>query len=182
MEPGRKAGFFMFGGTVKRAIGFVVWLLLACGSAHALSQGELNSFVEPADVAGYPDMKLRNAHPHLYLKDEGDFDGDGQAERVVFWKTDQGRVYIASHLTGSYFQELPTGTLSLSKDMPRMGLRTVKPGVYKTACVKGYGKTNVKCVKSVTLKRDAIEVFTFEAASTLYVWNGKAFDVYPLSD
>ncbi len=55
-----------------------------------------------------------------------------------------------------------------------MGLDLVPPGIYKTACGKGYRECAPDEPEEVELIRPAINVFSYEGASTLYYWDDKS--------
>lgn len=143
--------------------------------ASAVTAANVPNRVTRGDVYGYEDMKLRNASPNLYLMAEGDYDGDGVRDVAVFVKTADGKAdaVVVSGKTKQIYR-LERG-IDLKVAMPRMGVRTVKPGTYQTACGKGSGDERAPCEPSVTARHDAVEVFTFEVGATLYVWRGKGF-------
>ena len=54
-----------------------------------------------------------------------------------------------------------------------MGIAKVKPGEYKTACGKGYWECRKDEPKILSTKRDAVEFFKVESASSVYVYNAR---------
>lgn len=167
---------------MKRVIALAVLLGLFALPALALQIEGALSPVQPADVERHGDFALRKVHPNAYLSDKGDFDGDGKMDEVAFYKNSKGQVVVLIRLVGDTGMILPNQLLSLKSDMPRAGVKTVKPGTYKTACSKGAGPDDQPCKPEVTTTTDAFEVFTFEAGSTLYVWKDTEFEAYPFSD
>ncbi|WP_041659399.1 hypothetical protein [Asticcacaulis excentricus] len=167
---------------MKWLIGFILLSGLAGSPAFALQvEGPLSPVVT-ADVKQHPDFLLRKQHPNAYLSDKGDFDGDGQADEVAFHKNAKGQVVVLIKFGNGLIAGLPTQLLSLKDDMPRAGVKTVKPGTYKMACAKKAGPDNQSCQPEVTTKTDAFEVFTFEAGSVLYIWKEEEFRPYVLTD
>lgn len=167
---------------MRRLIGFILLSGLVVSPAFALQiEGPL-SLVTAADVKQHSDFALRKKHPNAYLSDTGDFDGDGRADEVGFYKNAKGQVVVLIKLGNGLIVGLPTQLLSLRNDMPRAGVKTVKPGTYKTVCGKTPDPDNQSCQPEVTTKTDAFEVFTFEAGSSLYIWSGEDFRPYVLSD
>jgi len=163
-------------------------MVLAIAASGVAGTAMAQASVEAADIAQHGDMAYRTQSPSLYLSATGDFNGDGREDTAVFLKAPEHRARAAVRFGQqkpspvAIWKFLPAQSVDMKTDMPRMGLKTVGPGTYKTACGKGYGAADAKCVDEVTLAHDGIEIFTFEAASVLYVWNGKTFDTYSLSD
>jgi len=54
-----------------------------------------------------------------------------------------------------------------------MGIGTVDPGEYETACSKGYWECGKGEPKNLVTKRAAIEFFKDESASSVYVYDSK---------
>ena len=54
-----------------------------------------------------------------------------------------------------------------------MGIGKVKPGQYETACGKGYWDCRKDEPKILSTKRDAVEFFKDESASSVYVYNAR---------
>ena len=52
-----------------------------------------------------------------------------------------------------------------------MGIAKVKPGEYETACGKGYWECGKNEAEKLKTKRDAVEFFKDESASSVYVYN-----------
>ena len=52
-----------------------------------------------------------------------------------------------------------------------MGIAKVKPGEYETACGKGYWECGKDEPEKLKTKRDAVEFFKDESASSVYVYN-----------
>jgi len=51
-----------------------------------------------------------------------------------------------------------------------MGIAKVKPGEYETACGKGYWECGKDEPEKLKTKRDAVEFFKDESASSVYVY------------
>lgn len=138
--------------------------------------------VNKDDVSNHEDMKLRQSHPHLYLFDEGDYDGDGVKDSAAFIKTSNAHAEAIVTLGGSgRVYQLEAG-LDLRTQMPRMGLMTAGPATFQTACGKGSGDDSAPCEPSITTTRDTVLVVVFEAGAILYAWDGKGFKETIISD
>lgn len=61
-------------------------------------------------------------------------------------------------------------------NLPRMGIASVTPGSYATACGKGYGEW--ACAHGepnvLELKHDAIDFFADGSADAIFYWDSKA--------
>jgi len=62
-----------------------------------------------------------------------------------------------------------------------MGIDTVKSGKYETACGKGYWECEKDEPETLVTKRDAIEFFKDESASSIYVYNPKKRTFTPIA-
>jgi hypothetical protein len=169
-----------------RALCLAAALALVAGVFPAFAASDaaiVTNRVTKSDVDGHEDMKLRTSHPHLFLFDEGDYDGDGVKDAAAFVKTSDRKVDAIVIMGGSgQIYRLETG-IDLKTLMPRMGLQTVGPAVFETACGKGSGfDDGVPCEASITTRRDAVMLFVFEVGEILYVWDGKGFQETIISD
>jgi hypothetical protein len=121
-----------------------------------------------------------------FLTAAGDFDGDGkidQAKLVV--AADDGRrnaLIVQLSSTGDQAQTIT----EIEGGLTELGVATVAPGKYKTACGKGYGDWACEHgePKVLKLRNSAIDFFKNESAETYYVWDGKtkAFAKIAISD
>ena len=168
-----------------RALCLAAALALAASvfPAFAASGATFPNRVIKSDVNGHEDIKLRTSHPHLFLFDEGDYDGDGTKDTAAFVKTsDRTADAIVTLGSSGQVYRLETG-IDLKTLMPRMGLQTVGPAVFETACGKGSGfDDGVPCEASITTTRDAVMLFVFEVGEILYAWDGKGFEETIISD
>ena len=125
----------------------------------------------PAKLTG---QQFRAKDSNHFLVVKGDFDGDGVQDKALLL-VDQH-----NHKMG-FFVCLTTGT---GCDWHRlevmdiafldvMGIAKVKPGDYETACGKGYWECGKDEPEKLKTKRDAVEFFKDESASSVYVYNPK---------
>jgi hypothetical protein len=59
-----------------------------------------------------------------------------------------------------------------------MGIAGVKPGQYETACGKGYWECGKDEPEKLSTKRDAVEFFKDESASSVYVYNPRKTEIH----
>ena len=136
-----------------------------------------------ADLAG-PNLQFRKNKPQRYLRAEGDFDGDGQADRaeiLVNRKTLTFAVYAFASKSPAP-TELVDGKIT---DVGRMGISTAKPGRTLTACGKGYDAGDPGCKKGVPFVYTpfpSIEYFGFESGGSQFYWNGERFERFRTSN
>src|SRR5262245_34058728 len=117
-----------------------------------------------ADLAG-PNLQFRSNKPQRYLRADGDFDGDGQSDRVEMLVNRSTRTFaVYAFVSKSPTPiELADGRIG---DVARMGISSAKPGRIRTACGKGYDAGDPGCKKGVPfvdVTRPSIEYFGFES-------------------
>lgn len=130
-----------------------------------------------------PDYHLRTAIPYGYIKAEGDFNGDGIADKAEISKnTVTGQYSLIAYISGQqggFTQHfIETGTLS---DFASLGVTTKEPGALLTWCGK---QDDCKAGEpaEITLTNDAILLFTFESAGRLLVYENGSFQTVWISD
>ena len=154
-------------GTAMRVLlaGVLAAGLTAPLTAQQAPDGWTVAFLADADD---PNARLRDLPPDRYLIARGDFDGDGAQDRASLSVRQSGReAAVLIHLAGR--PGPPIVVQKLGADViSRMGIATVKPGVYRPGCARGVG---IDCdpATRVTLPHDGVRVFTFESHST-YCW------------
>lgn len=65
-------------------------------------------------------------------------------------------------------------TIKDTSSLRAMGVASVRPGTYKTACGKGYWKCKKGEVPEMTIRLDAINYFKTESANSYFYWDAKA--------
>ncbi|MDA8082532.1 MAG: hypothetical protein M0024_02600 [Nitrospiraceae bacterium] len=120
------------------------------------------------------DYSWRKEAPELFLTAKADFDGDGKADTARLLingkKNQMGLlVTLAAKRNASILLEATD-----KKEITNMGIKTVKPGQYKTACGKGYWDCKKGEPEILKLKQPAIDFFAYESANSYFVWDKKA--------
>lgn len=149
-----------------RAIAVFLLSVAAVCSAQQLPAG----WTKP--TANLTGQQFRQKDPNHNLVVNGDFNGDGVQDKAVLVVNEHSRKM-------GFFVCLTTGTACdwhRLEDMDIafldvMGIAKVKPGEYKTACGKGYWECGKDEPKKLKTKRDAVEFFKVESASSVYVYN-----------
>jgi hypothetical protein len=151
----------------------------------ALSAGCVNASSELLDIPS--EMLSKGANAGLrandttgtgYTKAVGDFDGDGKTDYASLKLEDPStqKYKLVVTLSGANGQDQ---TLKAGDDLLSVGIETLKPGSYKTACSKGAGPATDNCTKEISMKHDGISLFTFESgASLIYMENGHFKEVF----
>jgi hypothetical protein len=129
----------------------------------------------------WSDEPGRKDSPTKYSKAVADFNGDGINDEAYLLKSTKFSgegllVYLSDKQKG--FRWVVLDTIDWGKEYPKvslsMGVNVAKPGLYKTACGKGY----FECAKGepevLKLKRPAIDYFKFESANSFFYWGDKA--------
>lgn len=126
----------------------------------------------------------RKEDPELYLTLNADFDGDGKTDTANLLINDKEN-RIGLFVTMASMKNPPVLLEATDiKEIRNMGIKTVKPGQYKTACGKGYWKCKKDEPEILKLKQPAIDFFTYEGANSYFVWDkkDKAFKKIWMSD
>ena len=120
----------------------------------------------------------RNNSSTRHAKAVADFNGDGIEDEAFLLKSirfsGEGLwVHLSDKRKG--FRWLSLDSIDWGKAYPNvnlsMGIDTVKPGEYKTACGKGYFKCGKGEPEILILKRPAIDYFRFGSANSFFFWD-----------
>ncbi|MYK82502.1 MAG: hypothetical protein F4024_08005 [Gammaproteobacteria bacterium] len=108
-----------------------------------------------------------------HLQANGYFDEDGTPDRAFFRHTATGKYQLVASLSTM----AETMVLAEVGTVSNLGVRTVPPGTYETACAKGYGGMSCdgKEEAEVRLERDGILLFQYESSSQLFYLHDDSF-------
>jgi hypothetical protein len=123
----------------------------------------------PANLTG---QQFREKDSNHFLVVKGDFDGDGVQDKALLL-VDQhnhkmGFFVCLMTATGCDWHRLEVMDIAF---LDVMGIAKVKPGEYETACGKGYWECGRDEPEKLKTRRDAVEFFKDESASSVYVYN-----------
>ena len=123
----------------------------------------------PANLTG---QQFREKDPNHFLFVKGDFNGDGVQDKALLLVNQHtqklGFFIRLTTATGCDWHRLEVMDIGF---LDVMGIAKVKPGDYETACGKGYWECGKDEPKKLKTKRDAVEFFKDESASSVYVYN-----------
>ena len=147
-----------------------VALFLALLTSACLSQEMPAGWAKPpAKLTG---QEFRRKDPNHFLIVAGDFNGDGVQDKalLLFNQHTQklGFFICLTTATGCDWHRLEVMDIAF---IDVMGIARVKPGQYETACGKGYWDCGKDEPKRLSTKRDAVEFFKDESASSVYFYN-----------
>lgn len=111
-----------------------------------------------------------------YLSVRADFDGDGKKDAARFLVKKDGSEYalFISHYSDGKLIHYKHYSASQIRKIANLGISLAKPGVYKTACAKGYGdECRADEPKEIRLEYHGIYFFTFESAASIVYWQSK---------
>jgi hypothetical protein len=115
---------------------------------------------------------FRRTDPNHFLVAKGDFNGDGFQDKALLLVNQRtqklGFFVCLTTETGCDWHRLETMDIAF---LDVMGIAKVKPGPYETACGKGYWECGKDEPEKLSTKRDAVEFFKDESASSVYVYN-----------
>lgn len=169
--------------------------VLLCGAA-AQAETEPQRLGWRLPITGEIDAPFRNDDPQRYLRANGDFNGDGQADTAhVLVSETLGANGYPSAIGAFVWLSQPGGDRVLEVlhilehplpvDFSQFGVAARPPGRYVTACGAGYGDG---CAPgepdAVELGHDGIECGLFESVTGLFWWDPAAgrFEGVPISD
>ncbi|MDD5711204.1 MAG: hypothetical protein PHY31_00435, partial [Smithellaceae bacterium] len=128
----------------------------------------------PADLG--QNSTWRDKDPDRYLVVKGDFDGDGEEDIARLLIDDEHNkigVFVALSSRGRNAAPLQVETIGNEKMIEIFGIELVSPGSYWTACGKGYWNCAKDEPAKIHLTHPAINLFSYESASTYLIWNTK---------
>lgn len=118
------------------------------------------------------DQRFRREDPNHFLKVTGDFNGDGTPDTALLLINQQtqkmGFFICLTITTGCDWHRLEVMDIAF---LDVMGIAKAKPGSYETACGKGYWECGKDEPEKLRTKRDAVEFFKDESASSVYFYN-----------
>jgi len=145
-------------------------LLLALLTSLCLSQEMPAGWAKPS--ARLTDQEFRRKDPNHFLIVTGDFNGDGVQDRALLLVNEHtqklGFFICLTTAVGCDWHRLEVMDIAF---LDVMGIGKVKPGQYETACGKGYWDCGKDEPEKLSTKRDAVEFFKDESASSVYFYN-----------
>jgi hypothetical protein len=115
---------------------------------------------------------FRQKAPDRFLVVKGDFNGDGVQDKALLLINQHaqkmGLFVCLTTPRDCEWHRLEVMNISF---LDVMGIAKVEPGEYETACGKGYWECGRDKPEKLKTKRDAIEFFKDESASSVYVYN-----------
>jgi hypothetical protein len=117
---------------------------------------------------------FRRKDTNHFLIVTGDFNGDGLQDKALLLVNQRtrklGLFVCLTTTTGCDWHRLEVMDVAF---LDVMGIAKVKPGDYETACGKGYWECDKDELETLSTKREAVEFFKDESASSVYVYNPK---------
>ncbi|GGB86701.1 hypothetical protein [Pseudoduganella buxea] len=124
----------------------------------------------PAELA----LAWRGTDPLRYTVVLGDFDGNGsddEAQLLVSDRLNRSGLFVFLRQADGTHRRHALGSDFHRSLTPAMGIRKLPPGVYTTACGKGYFDCGPKRSKEISARHTVIEFFKFESSSAYYYWD-----------
>lgn len=112
-----------------------------------------------------------------YLITMGDFNGDGVTDTAKLLVRADGSAFGLFAFVSQEDHTFKTYLLDENKDMRfmhGMGITKASPGLYKTACGKGYWVCGADEMPEISIQYDAINYFKTESANSFFYWNRQA--------
>ena len=154
-----------------RALSFVLMAFVAFVGSCSAQELPRGWTTPPATLTR---QDFRHNDPNRFLVATGDFNEDGiQDKAVLLVNKGTAKLGFFVCLTiakGCDWHRLEIMDIAF---LDVMGIATVKSGKYETACGKGYWECGKEEPETLVTKRDTIEFFKDESASSVYVYNPK---------
>ena len=123
----------------------------------------------PANLLG---QDFRKKDPNHFSVVKGDFNGDGVQDKALLLINQRaqkmGFFVCVAIPTGCAWHRLEVMDIAF---LDVMGIAKVKLGRYQTACGKGYWECAKDEPEQLKTKRDAVEFFKDESASSVYFYH-----------
>lgn len=158
---------------VRRAI--LVVLMIVMSDLHAYDGA--SKFTVPTGWRLPTKAELANhwrlTSPHYFAIAQGDFDGDGIADKAyILVSRDEKHVGLFASLSSKQ----PSKPISLAQEknpsyIEVMGISVVEPGKYRTACGKGYWDCAKGEPEEIQLDNQAVAYFKHESSSSYFYWD-----------
>lgn len=157
-------------------ISLCAWLFLAACSGVPTDLPEGWRFPTDAELDG---QSLRKDSNWKYARATGDFDGDGVDDTAYLLKSEtasgQGLwVRLSSHRSDDWrvLDEIHWGEQYPDASLA-MGIETVPPGKYESACGKGYWDCASDEPAAIDVETAALRYFMFDSASSVFHWDAE---------
>ena len=129
----------------------------------------------------------RDVDDNKYLAVKGDFNGDGFMDEARILLSEKGSglaLFSFMKQADNTYNILLLNEMDDESLIHAMGIRKVEPGLYKTACGKGYWECEPGEPPEILIKNDAIDLFKVESANSFFYWDehSKTFKRIWISD
>jgi hypothetical protein len=131
--------------------------------------------------------RWRSVDPARFAEARGDFDGDGLPDRAMLLMRRGGNLGgLWVYLTRRNAEPVALCLDSTSDEtsVQELGVATVGPGTYRTACGKGYVACDSTETAELIVPHNAIRYFKNESAESYWLWTArvKTFRRHWMSD
>lgn len=161
-------------------LGLPLALAAAACSHQAEATGGQWTAVQRSDLAGTPDLASRDPAT-LNLSADGDYNGDGRKDRAEIRqdrdRSRYGVLVCLSRPSGPCAETLvASGPIA---HLRTLGIKSVPAATAATAMAAV--KDRMKSAPRLG-KQDLLEVFAFEASSSVFSWTGNGFEETQVTD
>jgi hypothetical protein len=161
---------------ILEAGSLLIILLVAVSSCHKDTTSYPQGWRAPINSELGDDWRKKDAEKYLVVK--GDFNGDAVTDEArLLVRADGsalgffGFVSDKNHAVKTYLLDEMKGAGAIHA----MGIKKVSPGLYKTACGKGYWTCRKPDeVPEIKIQHDAIDYFKTESANSFFYWDVQA--------
>ena len=155
-------------------------LLLIAAAGVCAAQDMPSGWSKPAPKLTRQEFRRKDSNRFLVVT--GDFNGDGLPDKALLLVNHRTRklgfFICLTTPTGCDWHRLEVMDIVF---LDVMGIAKVKPGDYETACGKGYWECDKDEPQTLSTKREAVEFFKDESASSVYVYNPTKHKFIPVA-
>jgi len=152
---------------------FAILSLVAISSCSENYSDTQNDWIDISHhEIGNDSWRTKDINKYIFV--EGDFNGDKIVDKakllVLKDNTKLGLFAYVSQENRTYKIYLLDETDDINL-FHAMGIKKVTPGLYKTACGKGYWKCKEDELSEIAIQHDAIDYFKIESANSFFYWD-----------
>jgi hypothetical protein len=132
-------------------------------------------------------QEWRNEDAHRYSLVRGDFNGDGVLDEVRLLVRARGSglaIFAFVSQDKGPFRAILLDEKQDTSYINVLGIASVAPGLYKTACGKGYFNCGEGEPAEILLRHQGIRYYKIGSASSIFYWDDRtnAFKLIAISD
>lgn len=160
----------MIGASMKSVSAICVLLIVASVVTAAGEKPPSWHAPTAVELGTSEEQQWRADEPHRYLVVTGDFDGDGKPDEAWLMVRSDGNAYALFVKLASQDAPQKLDEFADIKGLPVIGIKSVPPAEYPTACARGYDCAEDE-PRFIHVTHPAIDYFHRDTSDRYYYWN-----------